>query len=99
MNNIKSLRKALGLTQAALAEMVGVKQPHIVRIEKGDLGVTLKVYADIADALRVPLHALFLDDLSQIEAGLIRGFRALPPDRQKGWADALSLAEGHADQA
>ncbi|MFD2843535.1 helix-turn-helix transcriptional regulator [Paracoccus cavernae] len=38
MNNIARIRKARGLRQGDLAEMVGISQPHISRIEGGDEG-------------------------------------------------------------
>ena len=34
-NCIKALREKKGITQEKLAEMVGLKQPHIARIEAG----------------------------------------------------------------
>ena len=36
------IRKSKGLSQVALAEIVGVEQPTISRIERGDEGVTLR---------------------------------------------------------
>ena len=95
-NNIKSLRKTRGLTQTALAEMAGITQPHVVRVERGDPGVTLKVYCEIAAALDVPLHTLFLDDLSAAEAELVQIYRLLPDERRRGWQDALALVKDQA---
>lgn len=92
MNRVKSFRKLQGLTQGALAEMAGVRQPHIARIERGDSGVTLKVYCKIAEVLNVPLYTLFLDDLSEVELEIIQLYRSLPEDRRAGWDDALALA-------
>lgn len=96
MNCIKDLRKIRGLNQTALGEMVGVSQAHIARIERGDMGVTLKVYSDIATALNVSLHALFMDGPSQAEVDLLAMYRDLSEDRRKGWHDALVVAKADA---
>lgn len=36
---IKEVRKAKGLTQTRLAQLMGMKQPEIVRIEKGESNI------------------------------------------------------------
>lgn len=38
MSNIAHYRKIRGMSQEDLAQMVGVSQPHISRMEKGDDG-------------------------------------------------------------
>ena len=92
MNNIAILRKSRGWSQSDLAEVVGTRQPHIARIEGGDEGVTLRVLAKIADKLDYPLYMLFSDDLSAVELELLKIYRSLPPERQKGWMDMALLA-------
>lgn len=52
------LRKSAGLTQAKLAELIGVQPEHISRIETGARGTSLETLANIADALEVQLHEL-----------------------------------------
>ena len=94
MTNIERIRKIRGLTQGDLAEMVGVKQPHISRIEKGDDGPPLRLFAAIADALHVSLSDLFADDRSDLETILVAAFRRLSPDRQQGWVDLAQDAAG-----
>ncbi len=98
MNNIEMLRQLRGWTQTDLAEVVGTKQPTIARIERGDVGVTLRKLVGIADALEVPLHMLFMDDLASAEVELVRIFRTLPKDRQKGWRDMAALAKADVQQ-
>lgn len=93
MNNIARIRKARGLRQGDLAEMVGVKQPHISRIEKGDEGPPLSLFRSIADALHVPLPALFSDARSEAEQALIDAFRAMSDARREGWLEMARLVQ------
>lgn len=91
--NIKRLRNAKGLTQNDLADMTGIAQATISRAEKGDDGVTLGNFKAIALALGVRLEDLFTDGRSAVEQALLSAYRDLPEDRQKGWQDALGIAE------
>ncbi len=75
MNNVEHYRKLRGLSQVDLAEMVGSKQPHISRIEKGDDGVTIRLMNAIAAALGVKLADLFTDELAPAEAEMVEAFR------------------------
>jgi transcriptional regulator with XRE-family HTH domain len=92
--NIARIRKAKGLTQTDLAEMTGITQASISRAENGDDGVTLGNFKSIAAALNVKLSDLFAENRSVVEQAILTAYRELPPDRQKGWQDALGIAEG-----
>ena len=48
---IKSLREKKGITQEKLAEMVGLKQPHIARIEAGKHSFGIDQYISIIKEL------------------------------------------------
>lgn len=88
-----NIRKARGLTQAELADRVGVEQPTISRFERGQDGITLKVIKDIAIALDVQVSDLLADDRSEAERTLVEIYRSLSPDRQLGWIElARTLA-------
>ncbi len=50
---VAELRAAQGLTQAALAERIGIGAKHLQRIELGELNLTLVSLARIAAALEV----------------------------------------------
>jgi transcriptional regulator with XRE-family HTH domain len=50
---VAELRAARGLTQAALAERIGIGAKHLQRIELGELNLTLMSIARIAGALDV----------------------------------------------
>lgn len=102
MNNIARIRKARGLRQNDLAEMVGVTQPHISRIEKGDEGPPLALFRQIADALNVPLPALFSDARTEAEQAIIDAFQRLPDARRQGWLEMARLVQSESqavDQA
>lgn len=81
------IRKAKGLTQSELADLVGVEQPTISRFERGSDNVTLGLVRKIADALDVPLADLFATDRASYEQALLDAFRQLSPERQRGWVD------------
>lgn len=86
------IRRQRGLTQSELADMIGVEQPTISRLEKGSDAVTLRLVKQVADALGVTVADLFLDDRSVQEEAIISVYRSLPPERQKGWLDlAMTL--------
>ncbi len=58
-NRIAQLRKALGLSQMKLAEIVGVSRISISKIETGKCIPGLKLASDIADALDKSLYEVF----------------------------------------
>ena len=85
--NIARLRKQKGWAQQDLADLIGVEQPTISRIERGSDSVTLRLLIDIARALEVPLYELFLDDHEGPEVKILQVYRNLSEDRKKGWQD------------
>lgn len=90
--NIATIRKSRGLTQTDLAEMTKLTQPTISRAERGDDSTTMATLVSIAAALDVALEDLFASDRNKLEVELIRIFRQLPDDRQRGWIDMARLA-------
>jgi putative transcriptional regulator len=70
-NSIRALRFAAGeMTQAELAERVGVTRQTIIAIEQGRYSPTLEMAFRIARAFRVPLDEVFQypDDQDDQEA-------------------------------
>ena len=57
--NIAYYRKARGLSQSQLAELVNISRPHMSRIEIADCAVSLDVVFDICDALGIKPYQLF----------------------------------------
>ena len=58
-NHVKETRQALGLTQEALAERVGVTRQTIIAIEKLKYVPSVKLALEIAAALEVSIADLF----------------------------------------
>jgi putative transcriptional regulator len=59
---IKEFRAKYNLTQAELAEKVGVRRETIVFLEKGKYNPSLKLAHDIAVALNAKIDDLFIFD-------------------------------------
>ncbi len=59
---IKEFRARHNLTQAELAEKVGVRRETIVFLEKGKYNPSLKLAHDIAVALNAKIDELFVFD-------------------------------------
>lgn len=58
---IRKFRKAHGLSQEELAEMVGISTTHMSHIETGNTKLSLPVFVDIAQALEVRTDELLYD--------------------------------------
>lgn len=61
--NVIKTRDHRGITQAQLAEAVGVAQPRIAEVERGDANPRLVTLARIAHALGITLSELLVDNL------------------------------------
>lgn len=57
--NVQRLRRARGLSQERLAEMVGNTGKHIGQVERGEVNVGLDILTQIARALSVDVGDLF----------------------------------------
>lgn len=57
--NIMYYRRQQGLTQEGLAEMVGITQQRLQRIETARSTPSLPTLLDIAQALEIPIQKLF----------------------------------------
>lgn len=60
-SNLRRLRKDAGLSQAAVADRLGVDRAHISLMERGKQNVTLLTLWHLSQVLRVPPAAL-IDD-------------------------------------
>ena len=58
-NNLKTFRRELGLTQADLAERVGVARVSINSIETGRFIPTIETALQISKALDIPIDKIF----------------------------------------
>ena len=61
--NVIQMRSRRGMTQAQLAEAIGVAQPRIAEVERGDANPRLITISRIAHALGVTLAELLEDNL------------------------------------
>lgn len=59
---IRQKRKKLGITQVALAEVVGVSQGMISQIENGDLSPGFKTAIAITSALGLTINDLLVEE-------------------------------------
>ena len=59
-NRIKELRARDDLTQAKLANLVGVRRETIVFLEKGKYNPSLRLAHDIARVFGLPVEEVFL---------------------------------------
>lgn len=58
-NKVKELRTSMGMTQAQLAELVGIARVSIVSIETGRFIPTIETALHISKALCVPIKKIF----------------------------------------
>jgi transcriptional regulator with XRE-family HTH domain len=91
MNNVARIRKARGLSQEQLAEMVGVHQATISKLERGSESVTLELVFKVAAALNLPAASLFPH--GEIEDRILAALSRVSPDRR---AAALVVIEAMA---
>lgn len=61
-NNVKQLRMKRGLSQAQLADKIGIDHYHMNKIENMKKLLTSQVAARIVDALNVSWNDIFLTD-------------------------------------
>lgn len=74
--NVMNLRRERGMTQAQLADAIGVSQPRIAEVEAGDANPRLVTLSKIAHALGVTLSELLEDNLNADRAERRRAFVA-----------------------
>lgn len=90
--NVYRARTRRGLTQAQLAERVGVRQPRIAEIERGDANPRLDTIARVAHALGISVSAL-LDESARQDVD--RDHSSSSPGRLAAEAPSAADAAGH----
>jgi transcriptional regulator with XRE-family HTH domain len=88
---IRALREANGLTAVELGRLIGVSEPLITAIERGDRRATMANCRAIAERLNVPLAAITIEDYALTSAGHCEccGYKPGTP----GYATAHGIAE------
>lgn len=59
---VRTLRKRQQLTQTQLAQMLGVDQSHIVKIEKNERTPSLEILVSITQIFNITSDQLIMDD-------------------------------------
>lgn len=94
--NLARIRKAHGLSQADLADMIGRDTATISRAENMHKSAMLETYQLCAKALKVTLADIFCDDLQPIERELVSAFRSFPADQRGVFAGMIEMAKARA---
>ena len=92
MNNLQRLIKNSRFgSQRAIADFIGVDQATVQRACTEHKSAKLETYKLCATALGVTLADIFAQtDRLRAEEALIRAYRALTEDRQRGWDDLVA---------
>lgn len=61
-NCVQQYRQAVSLTQADLADQIGVTRQTIIAIEKGNYEPSVRLALKLATILAVPVEKLFYED-------------------------------------
>lgn len=62
MNNIKQIRKSLGMNVTELAQRLGMSQGNLTKIENGQVDLKMETATAISKALRCPIEKLFCEN-------------------------------------
>ncbi|MFD2648249.1 helix-turn-helix domain-containing protein [Devosia albogilva] len=73
--NVRRYRLQADLTQARVAELMGVDRAYVSALERGQRNPTVLSLWNIAEALGVHIASLFAEDVLQLDQGS-RGKRA-----------------------
>jgi transcriptional regulator with XRE-family HTH domain len=93
MKKLREMRERRGLSQVELAEIVGVGQGYISKIEHGSVNVTLEKILLIAQALKVDPVELF--EIPELQQRALAALSAIDPDRREA---ALVVLEAMAEK-
>jgi len=88
-NRIQEILDKKGMTQVELSEKTDMSLAHVNRIINGK-AEPVKTVAKIAQALEVPVHALYSED-AQISALAIKNLENLPVDIVRALGDKKKL--------
>ena len=104
LSNLKLLREERGLSQKAIAELVGLTQPMITKYENGTIEPDLQTLKSLADYFETSVDFLISRtnirrkieptapyDLNLAESELIDSFRALKPEQRESITTTIKL--------
>lgn len=92
--NMKRIRKAKGLTQDSMGELMGVQPSHYNRIELGKVDPGIVTVAKVAKALGVPIAELFVPhDADALRlADKLRRIEQLPEEERRAVEAVINMA-------
>ena len=93
--NLPRIRKARGLSQSDLADMIGMDTATVSRAESMNKTAKLETYQLCAKALGITLADIFCDSMESIESELIAAYRASPESHQV-FAGLIDMAKARA---
>lgn len=80
---IRELREAAGLSQNRLAELAGISQTHLRRVELGQAGISVDHLEMICDALKISLKEFFDVDADGAQEEIVAAAAKLSPKRKE----------------
>lgn len=80
---IRTLREAAGFSQNRLAEMAGISQTHLRRVELGQAGISVDHLEMICDALKITLKEFFDVDGTEAQEEIAVAAAKLTPKRKE----------------
>ncbi len=92
MKKLREFREQRGLSQVELADMVGIGQGYISKIENGSVNVTLEKLLLIAKALRVEPVELF--DIPELQKRALAALSALDQNQREAALVVLEAMAG-----
>lgn len=93
--NLPRIRKARGLSQTDLADMIGMDTATISRAENMSKTAKLETYQLCAMALGITLADIFCESMEPIERELIAAYRA-SPDSHRAFEGLVEMAKARA---
>ena len=90
---LRELRHSQGLTQKAMADMIGMDYTYIGKIERAEQLPSLGVLIKISEALSLPLDRFLMDESTLRLVNLLpkEGYRAA---QRRGIQELLKILEG-----
>lgn len=81
---IGELRKRAGLTQADLADRVGITRPYLSQLENGERNLSANLHRRIVDALSIDPTTIVEPDTPMSDQQIVlMAFEKMPPEWQK----------------
>lgn len=94
--NLARIRKARGLSQGDLADMIGKDTATISRAENMSKTAKLETYQLCAEKLNITLSDIFCEDIAPIERELLAAFRAFPEAQRAPFVGLIDMAKARA---